>query len=296
MPKAALHTLRWLPAHSEYVCLAGCQQVGIVTSSDHAQLQRWLCGVDSFAFHGCAGAYTVRRERIRGGNSYWYAYRRVEGRVHKQYLGKSEAITVALLERVAAQQIPQAQGQPGIRVYQGQAYIALGAVEYEWNHLQQAEEYIHRGIELCHQFGITESLIAGLGTLAKIRLAQGDDSAARTFLRGDKRLANVERESANLGQLVNLWRARLALVLDETMDAQRWMQTQMIRLPLPPTFSPKLEEYALFQAKMLLCLDCWWEAEPILHSCCSPHSLQSWAISIAWYATTTWTFSVFSSC
>jgi LuxR family transcriptional regulator, maltose regulon positive regulatory protein len=165
------------------------------------------------------------------------------------------------------QQILQTQGQPGIRVYQGQAYIALGAVEYEWNDLQQAEEHIHKGIELCCQFGIMESLIVGLGTLAKIRIAQGDESAARTFLQGDKRLAHVEGESASHSQLLSLWRAQLALALGEKMDTQHWMQAQVIEAPeKTSTFSPKLEGYSLLQAKLLLYLDRWWEAGPILHS------------------------------
>jgi LuxR family maltose regulon positive regulatory protein len=179
-----------------------------------------------------------------------------------------------------AQQILQAQGQPAIRVYQGQAYIALGAVEYEWNNLQQAEEYIQKGIELCRQFGITEALIAGLGMLAQIRLVQGDESAARTFLRGDKRLANVERESTDNSQLLSFWCVQLALALGEKKDAQRRMQALMIKTPtrktslvgvlprgslLSPEFSAKGEAYSLLHVNMLFCLDRWREAEPILH-------------------------------
>ncbi|HEY7415364.1 MAG TPA: AAA family ATPase, partial [Ktedonobacteraceae bacterium] len=110
MPKAAPYTLRWLPARNEYACLDGCEQVGIVKPSDHSQLLHWLHSVDAFAFRGCAGAYTVRRERIRTGNRYWYAYRRVGGRVQKHYLGKSEALTLERLEQVAMHFAAESQG------------------------------------------------------------------------------------------------------------------------------------------------------------------------------------------
>ncbi|HEY1350888.1 MAG TPA: LuxR C-terminal-related transcriptional regulator [Ktedonobacteraceae bacterium] len=56
----------------------------------------------SFAFRGQRGAYTARREQIKPGYWYWYAYQRSQKRVQKKYLGKSEALSLQRLEEVAA--------------------------------------------------------------------------------------------------------------------------------------------------------------------------------------------------
>ena len=62
----------------------------------------WLqeANTRSFAFRGDAGVYTARKE-TQGSRSYWYAYRRREGKVRKAYIGKSEAVSAERLEQVA---------------------------------------------------------------------------------------------------------------------------------------------------------------------------------------------------
>ncbi len=44
----------------------------------------------------------MRKERRQRGGSYWVAYRRGNGRVHKIYLGMASAVTRQRLEAVAA--------------------------------------------------------------------------------------------------------------------------------------------------------------------------------------------------
>lgn len=43
---------------------------------------------------------TLRRE-IRSGRGYWYAYRRVFGKLHKRYVGQDDEITEELLLNIA---------------------------------------------------------------------------------------------------------------------------------------------------------------------------------------------------
>src|SRR6266568_5129692 len=65
--------------------------------------QWWLWleepGSTSFRFVHPHGTFTARRE---GSGRYWYAYRKSGGTLHKGYLGKSRAATLARLEAVAA--------------------------------------------------------------------------------------------------------------------------------------------------------------------------------------------------
>lgn len=66
------------------------------------QWLHWLGKNTRFVFKGYAGHFTARREARRGIN-YWYAYRRLGGKLHKTYLGKSEELTIDRLEQAGAQ-------------------------------------------------------------------------------------------------------------------------------------------------------------------------------------------------
>jgi len=72
----------------------------------------WLESATTFRFHSqhrrnvyrgngpLFSPISVRKERRRHG-WLWYAYRRSYGVLHKRYVGKSEALTIARLEEVA---------------------------------------------------------------------------------------------------------------------------------------------------------------------------------------------------
>jgi hypothetical protein len=64
-------------------------------SSSQAESFRFEC---DFGVKG----YRARREEIKSrAGSFWYAYKRVEGKLRKRYLGKSEELTLERLESVA---------------------------------------------------------------------------------------------------------------------------------------------------------------------------------------------------
>src|SRR5262249_30302678 len=63
---------------------------------------KWLDGVSSFAFENRSGAhYTIRKERLQRGDAYWYAYRSIQGRTKKRYLGKTTDLSLELLEEIS---------------------------------------------------------------------------------------------------------------------------------------------------------------------------------------------------
>ena len=66
------------------------------------------------------GFMTVRKERRQRGSHYWVAYQRVDGRLHKIYLGRSGQITQSQLAGVAGRFLamadapgPVASDEPG---------------------------------------------------------------------------------------------------------------------------------------------------------------------------------------
>jgi predicted ATPase/DNA-binding CsgD family transcriptional regulator len=60
----------------------------------------WLEQHRSFRFEAGRMTFTARKEQRPGGR-YWYAYRRIQGKLHSAYLGKSEELTLARLNTIA---------------------------------------------------------------------------------------------------------------------------------------------------------------------------------------------------
>ncbi|GCE30033.1 LuxR family transcriptional regulator [Dictyobacter alpinus] len=96
MPRYARAQVRWSEQTQTYMLSTGNQANGHVLTGD------WLEAHSSFSFHSRQGAhYTIRKQRGQRGGSYWYAYRRLCGRLVKRYLGKEASLTFARLEEVA---------------------------------------------------------------------------------------------------------------------------------------------------------------------------------------------------
>ncbi|GHO80554.1 HTH-type transcriptional regulator MalT [Ktedonobacter sp. SOSP1-85] len=96
MPRYAHAQLRWSEHDQTYVLFIGEQ------ASEQALTSEWLEQNASFAFHSRSGIhYTVRKQRVQRGSSYWYAYRRLRERIVKRYLGKTADLTYARLEEIA---------------------------------------------------------------------------------------------------------------------------------------------------------------------------------------------------
>ncbi len=67
----------------------------------------WLDNPDNRSFRFIAGfagdqSFTARKETSKKGEAdYWYGYRKVEGKLHKRYIGKSLDVTLDRLKAVA---------------------------------------------------------------------------------------------------------------------------------------------------------------------------------------------------
>jgi chromosome segregation ATPase len=75
---------------------------GKVFELDSGKGSAWLESVSSFRYEptGANKPYTVRQETKKGGD-YWYGYRKVAGKLHKKYIGKSSELSTAKLEEIA---------------------------------------------------------------------------------------------------------------------------------------------------------------------------------------------------
>lgn len=75
---------------------------GKVIELDSARGATWLESIGSFRFEPVGGdkPFTVRKESGKGGD-YWYGYRKMAGKLHKKYIGKSSELTTVKLEDIA---------------------------------------------------------------------------------------------------------------------------------------------------------------------------------------------------
>jgi len=75
---------------------------GKVFELDSPRGSAWLESISSFRYEptGASKPYTVRQETKKGGD-YWYGYRKVAGKLHKKYIGKSSELSTAKLEEIA---------------------------------------------------------------------------------------------------------------------------------------------------------------------------------------------------
>src|SRR5579859_1898802 len=64
----------------------------------------WLLTIDRFYYEGDGeeGTFSARRERRQRGGNYWFGYRRVNGKLHNVYMGRTTQLTQDKLRTTAA--------------------------------------------------------------------------------------------------------------------------------------------------------------------------------------------------
>jgi LuxR family maltose regulon positive regulatory protein len=118
MPRYAYAQLRWSEQTQNYLLSIGDQ------IREQAFTSAWLEQIVSFAFHSRLGMhYTVRKQRVQRGSSYWYAYRRIHGQLVKRYLGRTADLTLARLEEIA--QLLESEADSRLRSLQPEQKIVV---------------------------------------------------------------------------------------------------------------------------------------------------------------------------
>jgi LuxR family transcriptional regulator, maltose regulon positive regulatory protein len=79
---------------------AGLQTETFLIAIGSSEWFAWLSQHTRFSYQGKNGHFTARRETRRN-KTFWYAYRRRTGKLYKQYLGKSDELTIERLEQVS---------------------------------------------------------------------------------------------------------------------------------------------------------------------------------------------------
>lgn len=198
--------------------------------------------IKSFRFEGSAGTFTARKERplkrkaedtgsgepeYSDNAAYWYAYRKVEGKTRKRYIGKTLELTQQRLEEVAAlldspterkvkpQELPIELGSSDVRLLENKLWIAqennksLQAENEELKaKLLKLEEQLEKSKQIEKEMN---QLIADLRTevwLTKesLRIAQKPDTNQETLEREN---AELHEKNGDLGLKIQLLEEQL---------------------------------------------------------------------------------------
>lgn len=118
----------------------------MVTGAELATAERftpdWLARQRTFAFHGRRGQLNLLKEkRQRGGQGYWYAYRRVRGQMLKRYLGRDEQVDPERLEELA-EELRAETGEAGGRALLPAREMMVPALEGRGVEVVSGPEYL----------------------------------------------------------------------------------------------------------------------------------------------------------
>jgi hypothetical protein len=156
MPKGTEYTIVWSEQKQHYEVRHGALTFDL---AGDIGLQGWLDFATTFHFCSPTGqTLTLRKERKQRGSGYWYAYKRVGGRVHKKYLGCAENITLRLLADLActlaepaAQQPPPVQPPPRVPTLKFEKTLESALSIYGFSSLPNRRALIERYRQLCKQ-------------------------------------------------------------------------------------------------------------------------------------------------
>lgn len=109
------------------------------------------------------------------------------------------------------------------------AYVDMGNLLYEWNRLGEAAVYVSQGIELAQQAGDHFVVIHGTVALSQIKVAQGDNDAARQLLAEAREIRSKADRREEAG-LISAVQARLWLAENDLVAAAGWIKEKVNQL------------------------------------------------------------------
>lgn len=161
-------------------------------------------------------------------------------------LGEAERLYRQVIEHVNGAQHPQRRAI--------MAHGGLASVLYETNHLDEAHEYLKRGLNWLEQVGGSlRSMIVNYIPLARVQQAQGQEAEALATLRYLETVARREKVHALTVGWIAAWGARLQLAQGDLAAVARWVSISDLPLEADlPTLIAREWEYRVLARFFLL--------------------------------------------
>jgi LuxR family maltose regulon positive regulatory protein len=128
------------------------------------------------------------------------------------------------------------------------AHLNYGALLYEWNDLNAAADHLQRGLTMSQRGGNPEVQIGAYRTLALLKQAQGDASAARTIIDEAHQYAREHKLPAIMRAAIAANHVQIALAQDDLETAVHWIE----QITPPADASPFYPTLGLARARLLI--------------------------------------------
>jgi LuxR family maltose regulon positive regulatory protein len=142
------------------------------------------------------------------------------------YLGETMAITGQLqkAERLFLETIRYVKE---VGLQQGavfsKANLGLGALYYEWNRLEEAQQYLAEGLRLAEQGGYLNQLLFGCSTLARIQAMHGDREGEQETIQRARRVAQKYGDPPVPVMYIKAFEAEIALQQGDLFIPNNWL-------------------------------------------------------------------------
>jgi LuxR family maltose regulon positive regulatory protein len=151
-------------------------------------------------------------------------------------------------DQLYRQALAAADALPNALDNKAQALLGLGALRYEWNNLDAAEQHAAEVRDLGHHLGDDEFVVQGSLLLVRVQQARGDMAHAQQVLH--TLAAQTPQRWPLLLRQIRTAQARLALAAGDIAAAQRWHANVVEHHDAIPRMHQ--EQEALVVARMLL--------------------------------------------
>jgi LuxR family maltose regulon positive regulatory protein len=121
---------------------------------------------------------------------------------------------------------------------------SFGDLLYEWNRLEEAEQYVIEAIELGQRLAFGSALWSAYHTLARIKLARGDQKGAGIEIEHVHRY-RLTRTVPLPARLMDAEQARANLALGKLEGVKRWAASIQTIEPRSPGFIQEVEDITL---------------------------------------------------
>lgn len=128
--------------------------------------------------------------------------------------------------------------------FTGFAYFGMGRIYREWNQLEKAAEFIHKGVDLCREWRQADVLAIGLMELAFFYQDLGEYDQAQNAL--EEAYQIVKAGSSEWGiRMVAAFLAQLNIARGDRVSAENWVRSSGLSAEDNPGFQQGSEYQAL---------------------------------------------------
>ena len=137
----------------------------------------------------------------------------------------------------------------------GYPNVYLGGINYEWNNLDIAKDYVLEGIQLSERVGLIYDQVIGYNYLTRVFLAKGDVESAQDACQSANELSLQMRDYVYTRRWAEDCQVRLWVLQGEFEQLERWVHSTDLQVNTEPDFKRDIDQIILARALVALARD-----------------------------------------